>query len=138
MSTKEQETTMETVQLFGYDLLRNDVLREILGSEHDAILYWVGKSLARKHPIETMEETFAFFEKANWGQLSILKQKRQEYTFELQGPWMTKSDQRCYQLEAGFLAQLVQNWSETIAEATYVRKRGSVLIDVHTDKGDSV
>ncbi|MBU8909173.1 DUF2507 domain-containing protein, partial [Desertibacillus haloalkaliphilus] len=54
---------------FGYDLIRNDVLQDLLGKDHDAILYWIGRSLARKYPVSTVEDAILFFEKADWGNL---------------------------------------------------------------------
>jgi hypothetical protein len=126
------------INQFGYDLIRNDVLRDLLGKDHDTILYWVGKSLARKYPVATVEEVITFFEKANWGTLSRIKEKKQEQLFELSGPWMYKLDQRCYQLEAGFLAQQIETWTNSITGTTYTEKKGSILFKVETDKKDSV
>lgn len=48
-------------QLKGYELIRNDVLQLVLGKEHDHLLYWVGKSLARKYKLEEIEELHTFF-----------------------------------------------------------------------------
>lgn len=66
----------DRVNQFGYDLIRNDVLKELLGKEHDSILYWVGKTLARKNILSTVEEMIPFFEKAGWGKLSLLQEKK--------------------------------------------------------------
>ncbi len=123
---------------FGYDLIRNDVLRDLLGKDHDTILYWIGKSLARKYPVPTVEEMITFFEEANWGTLARIKEKKQEQLFELTGEWMNKSDQRCYQLEAGFLAQQVETWNNCISGATYTEKNGLILIKIETDKKDTI
>lgn len=121
---------------FGYDLIRNDVLKDILGKEHDSILYWIGKSLARKYPIETTEQLITFFEKANWGILTLTKEKKQEKTYELTGPWMGKHDERCYQLEAGFLAQQAENSLNLISGATYTVKKDSIIFSVESDRHD--
>lgn len=121
---------------FGYELIRNDVLKDVLGQEHDSILYWIGKSLARKYPVETSEQLVAFFDKANWGALTLVKERKQEKMFELTGPWMGKHDQRCYQLEAGFLAQQIELSSNLISGATYSTKKESVVFTVETDRHD--
>ncbi|KHF41002.1 YslB family protein [Halalkalibacter okhensis] len=123
---------------FGYDLIRNDILKDLLGKDHDGILYWIGKSLARKYPLSTVEDAILFFEKANWGSLSQIKEKKQVQVFELKGAWMNNDDGRCYQLEAGFLAQQVEMWLECISGATYTKSKNHVLITVETDKRDSI
>ncbi|MDT8859465.1 YslB family protein [Alkalihalobacillus sp. MEB130] len=123
---------------FGYDLIRNDVLKDVLGKEHDSILYWIGKSLARKYPLSNEEETIHFFEKANWGILTKVKEKKQLHIFELQAPWIDSKDERCYQLEAGFLAQQLESWYECITGATYTMKKELIVITVETDKRDPI
>ncbi|KGA98137.1 hypothetical protein AJ85_08775 [Alkalihalobacillus alcalophilus ATCC 27647 = CGMCC 1.3604] len=131
----EQESTNEST-LFDYDLIRNDLLHELLGTEHDQILYWGGKSLARKHVLHTIDEIIHFFEKAGWGTLEIQKNKAQAKILELHGPWMGKKDPRCYQLEAGFLAQQIEQMQQQITEATYEKKRKQVTFQIHSDKYD--
>ncbi|GAE34891.1 YslB family protein [Halalkalibacter akibai] len=123
---------------FGYDLIRNDVLKDVLGKEHDSILYWIGKSLARKYPTSTIEELISFFEEANWGLLSRTKEKKNMQMFELTGPWMVKGDERCYQLEAGFLAQQLESWYNCIAGATYSAKKQVIHITVELDRKDQI
>ncbi|ARK31654.1 YslB family protein [Halalkalibacter krulwichiae] len=123
---------------FGYELLRNDVLKDILGKEHDSILYWIGKSLARKYPINTIEELILFFDHANWGTLVREKEKKNIQIFQLTGPWMNKKDSRCYQLEAGFLAQQLESWHNCITGATYTFKKDTVTITVELDVKDSL
>lgn len=125
-------------ETFGYDLLRNDILKEVFGQEHDSIMYWVGKALARKYPLHTIEETIDFFEKANWGTLSLVKEKKQERLFELRGEWMDKKDDRCYQLEAGFLAQQVETWLSSYTAATQTKKKGIIHIQVESDLHDTI
>ncbi len=69
---------MEQEQLsFGYDLIRNDLLKEILGQDHDALLYWVGKALARKHPANNAEELIAFFSSGELGTASVAERKKE-------------------------------------------------------------
>lgn len=120
---------------FGYDLIRNDILRDVLGKEHDSMLYWVGKSLARKYPLQSTEELITFFEKANWGMLELIQEKRHEYTFKLSGSWMGKLDSRCYQLEAGFLAQQLDTWKDKSTGASYSTHKGNIIIEVEIDRG---
>ncbi|WP_227936664.1 YslB family protein [Alkalihalobacillus deserti] len=121
---------------FGYDLIRNDVLKDVLGKEHDSILYWIGKSLARKYAVATIEELFQFFEDANWGTLAQIKDKKQVQVFELSGPWMDKQDTRCYQLEAGFLAQQLEIWYNCVTGSTYTVKKEVIQFIVELDRKD--
>lgn len=131
----ESKVELETSN-FGYDLIRNDVLSELLGTEKETLLYWVGKSTARSYPLETTDELISFFEKAQWGTLSLVKEKPHEKTFELTELWMGKKDQRCYQLEAGFLAQQLETQTQATAVAVLSEKRQLVQIQVTIDRHD--
>lgn len=123
---------------FGYNVIRNDLLKELLGQEHDSLLYWSGKTLARKYPLHTIEETVDFFKQANWGSLVLIKEKKRQRTFELRGSWMGKHDTRCYQLEAGFLAQQVESWTGFTSGATHTIKKGFILFHIETDVQDEI
>ncbi|WP_088103759.1 YslB family protein [Halalkalibacter urbisdiaboli] len=123
---------------FGYDLIRNDLLKELLGQEHDSLLYWSGKALARKYPLHSITETIEFFKDANWGSLALIKEKKRERLFELRGTWMGKQDKRCYQLEAGFLAQQVEHLTGFTSGATNTVKKGFVLFHIETDVQDEI
>lgn len=123
---------------FSYHLIRNELLQDLLGKDHDAILYWLGKSLARKYPLESVDELIAFFEKANWGQLQLVKEKRQAKLFELTGPWMGKHDSRCYQLEAGFLTQYLEQSLQRIAAGSYSASKKAVLFTIEFDRHDAI
>ncbi|PAD18882.1 YslB family protein [Shouchella clausii] len=133
-----EDNKEQTAGQYGYDLIRNDILRTILGDEHDRLLYWVGKKVARDNPLESVEELISFFQRAEWGQLQRLKEKRSEYIFELTGDWMGRKDRRCYQLEAGFLAETFEVWHEVTTAVTYTQKRNSTIFTVHFDRNDPV
>lgn len=51
---------------------------------------------------------------------------------------MTDKDERCYQLEAGFLAQQIEHSQGCITGATYKKKKDYILIHVETDKRDAI
>ncbi|MEY8751761.1 YslB family protein [Alkalicoccobacillus gibsonii] len=131
----EPKVELETSN-FGYNLIRNDVLHELLGTEKETLLYWIGKSTARSYPLENTDDLISFFERAEWGTLSLVKEKPYEKTFELTGPWMGKKDQRCYQLEAGFLAQQFETQTQATAVAVLSEKRQLVQIQVTIDRHD--
>ncbi|MBB6445648.1 DUF2507 domain-containing protein [Bacillus benzoevorans] len=140
----KQEAETVTVPAFGYELIREILLPEILGSESAEILYWAGKQLARKFSLQDFSEIADFFEKAGWGQLMIMNEKKSELELELSSLLITQRLQSKgtyhFQLEAGFIAQQIENQKEVIAEAfEHPRKRGGkVQFTVKWDKKDPV
>lgn len=114
---------------FGYELIRNDLLNDLLGKEQNDILYWAGKMIARKYPLATFEEIIEFFDQAGWGTLTVEEEKKQEVHLTLSSELITYRNQQkknvSYQLEAGFLAMQIQHQIDVIAE-TYEEqnKRG--------------
>ncbi|MBP2240648.1 putative hydrocarbon binding protein [Cytobacillus eiseniae] len=139
-----QEKTTEAVHIFGYELIREVLLQEILGSDAPEILYWAGKRLARKYPMATIEDVFEFFQKASWGSLSILKESKNEMELELFSPLIklrySENSQCTFQLEAGFIAQQIELQKEVICEAFEHpnKKKGKVRFTVKWDKKDSI
>lgn len=138
----KQEMETITVPAFGYELIREILLPEILGSESAEILYWAGKRLARKFPLQDFLEITDFFDKAGWGQLIILNEKKNELELELSSLLITQRLQSKgtyhFQLEAGFIAQQIENQKEVVSETfEHPRKRGGkVQFTVKWDKKD--
>ncbi len=132
------------VPAFGYELVREIVLQDILGEDSYHILYWAGKQLARKFPLTSMGEVVAFFQSAGWGHLVIEKETNNEMELILTGE-MTKRRLEVYpechfQLEAGFLAEqcVLQKkfYSEAIAD---IKKRyNKILFTVKWDPKDPI
>ncbi|PGL67244.1 YslB family protein [Bacillus sp. AFS055030] len=129
---------------FGYELIRNDLLSDLLGKEQNDILYWAGKMLARKYPLATFEEIIEFFDQAGWGTLTVEEEKKQEVHLTLSSELITYRNQQkknvSYQLEAGFLAMQIQQQIDVIAE-TYEEqsKRGDkVKFQVKWDLKDPI
>ncbi|MBA4538307.1 YslB family protein [Bacillus aquiflavi] len=120
-SEKQLQSESLTVPLFGYELIREVLLTELLGKDTPEILYWAGKRLARKYPLKTVEAVIDFFEKAGWGHLSLRHLNPHEMELELSGELIKerfKRKRNCsFQLEAGFLAEQVQLQKGFIAEA---------------------
>ncbi len=129
---------------FGYELLRNDLLLELLGKEQHDILYWAGKMIARKYPLATFEEIIEFFESAGWGTLTVVDEKKQEVHFVLTSELVTYRNQHkkdvSYQLEAGFLAMQIQQQIDVIAETYEEQSKRSdkVKFQVKWDLKDPV
>ena len=57
--------------MFGYELLREILIPEILGEETPKILYWAGKHIARKYPLDTISDIIRFFSASGLGRATI-------------------------------------------------------------------
>lgn len=134
----------KTISIFGYELIREFLLPEILGKDTPEILYWAGKRLARKFPLADYDQIVEFFVQASWGQLELKKESKNEMEFELISPVLVSrvksKAENFYQLEAGFLAQQIELQKEVVAETFEhpVKKSGKVHFTVKWDKKDSI
>jgi predicted hydrocarbon binding protein len=137
-------TEPELVPAFGYELLREVLLPEILGRETASILYWAGKGLARKYPLQSIEDMITFFHQSGWGTLQLKSEKKDELEFELSSPLIAdrfKVHPDChFQLEAGFLAQQIEQQKQVITEAyEHPKKRLSIVsFTVRWDRKDTM
>ncbi|WP_245805865.1 YslB family protein [Bacillus alkalicellulosilyticus] len=140
MDKKEQTIyqSEEQVPLFGYHLIRNVLLHELLGKEHDHILYWTGKTIARSYPMSTITGIIDFFQKAGWGELEVKKQGKDEISFLLYPSVSKKQFNVSYQLEAGFLAEQIEKQTGCITETATTEKREYIQFSVKTDIKDTV
>jgi hypothetical protein len=133
-----------SVPSFGYELLREEVLSNILGKDSPEILYWSGKQLARSYPLPSLSDIALFFEKAGWGNLIMKKEQRNELLFELTSPLIShriqKQKDSHYKLEAGFIAQQIETQTGMITEAyeQVQKKAESVEIIVRWDYKDHI
>ncbi|WP_084374905.1 YslB family protein [Neobacillus soli] len=133
-----------TISIFGYELIREILLPEILGKDTPEILYWAGKRLARKFPLADYEQLTEFFANASWGQLEIKKENKSEIEFELTSPLIisrVKSKaEYFFQLEAGFLAQQIELQKNAITETFEhpVKKSNKVMFTVKWDSKDLI
>src|SRR5699024_8388913 len=96
------------IETAGHDVLRYVSLPDFLGLEKDAILYFLGRNLARQINIEKIEDLYYLFETFRWGSLDLLKDRRRTLTFHLMSDdvaaRMISPFETDYRLEAGFLA----------------------------------
>jgi hypothetical protein len=140
----EPEITLEEISVpsFGYELIREELLTNILGKDAPEILYWSGKHLARTHLLQNLNEISAFFEEAGWGTLTVKKELRNELLFELTSPLIKKridlKPDVHFKLEAGFLAQQIETQIGMVSEAyeQIHKKAGLVEITVRWDQKD--
>lgn len=105
-----EENKMKTIPAFGYEIIRDHLLHSILGKHEEDVLYWAGKELARKFPLFSLDELPSFFAEAGWGTLTIEKETKDELHYILMTPeaHSLNIEQRCFRLEAGFLAEQKQ------------------------------
>lgn len=125
---------------FGYELIREVLIPELLGNDLPPLLYWAGKVLARKYPLQSIEEIISFFEYASWGTLAVSHEKRNEVEFslisELISHRLQVKDSCSFQLEGGFLAQQIQQQTKKHTEA-YEQQKKRVKKIIFTVKWDN-
>lgn len=133
-----------TISIFGYELIRESVLPDILGKDTPEILYWAGKRLARKYPLNTIDELINFFSRASLGTLTIKNEKKDEMEFELVSPLIVSrvksKAEHFFQLEAGFIAQQIELQKNVVAETFEhpVKRSQKVLFTVKWEDKDSI
>lgn len=143
-SGNENTHGQPAVTAFGYELLREILLPELLGKDSAEILYWAGKRLARKFPLLSLDEVIHFFAEADWGKLSIKEQTRKQMILELESELISARIKHnpgaTFQLEAGFLAQQMELQKKVTAEAfEHPTKRASkIQFTVKWDKTDTI
>ena len=144
MDEKFYQEAIQTNSLgttFGTLLLRDALISELVGPDNN-ILYWLGKSLARKFNLKTLEDIMAFFLNANLGKLEQIRVKKDEHIFELSGPIVTKRKELSdadFLLEAGFLAQSIQQQCNFLTEATITKStKKAIIILVKIDLKDPI
>ena len=141
-----EHSKIEELQIptFGYELIREILLQDILGEDSYHILYWAGKKLARKFPLTSMNEVISFFQSAGWGELIIKKETKNEMELTLTGEIINRRldlyTNTHFQLEAGFLAEqcVLQKkfYSEAISD---IKKRANqILFTVKWDTKDPI
>ncbi|QQZ10669.1 YslB family protein [Heyndrickxia vini] len=146
-SSAELEVNTENSELsipaFGYELIRDILLPEILGKETPDILYWSGKLLARKFPLMSLNEIISFFDEAGWGDLRIIKEEKKGMELELTSPLISRQfelkTESSFKLEAGFLAEQIQSQRKVRTEAyeEIVKRHKKIKIIVQWDLKDT-
>ncbi|QDP40804.1 DUF2507 domain-containing protein [Radiobacillus deserti] len=121
----------------GFDFLRFDALPDLLGRDANTILYVMGKNMARKLTFTTVEDIILSFEQLGWGQLVLVKEKRRELLFEIEGQEIVKRKDSPYKnadyrLEAGFLAASIEQIKQIPCECTDENRiqKGSIQLNV--------
>ncbi|KRM71556.1 hydrocarbon binding protein, V4R domain [Lacticaseibacillus brantae DSM 23927] len=131
----------ETTPLFGQIALRDLVLPDLLGDEQSDILYWAGRSLAEKLPTKEADIP-GLFAQLGLGTLANQSQKRQQREYRLDGSTVAARlkdfDKPDFQLEAGLLAQLLQQQLGVVVEGNsqVLSRDQAVLITISLDTRD--
>lgn len=126
----------DSFPLFGYELLRDYLVPSILGKHEEDILYWAGKDLARKFPCTDIPLIISFFKDAGWGDLTLEKEMKDGFVFSLTNePELLKINERNFRLEAGFIAEQIQNFKGVLTEC-YEEKKEKQLEVIFTVKMD--
>ena len=142
---KEQKPALEdcngTTSLFGYELIRDVVIPNLLGTDTHEILYWAGKELARQYPLENRQDIIRFFDKAGFGLIELNKKQRNKQIYTLSGEIVEvrlNQAEPSFNLEAGFLAEQIQSQDGIYTEAlTEVNKKTKmVTFTVQSDLKD--
>ncbi len=136
-----EKNDLKTIPTFGYEIVRDNVLRTILGKHEEEVLYWAGKELARKFPLFSIDEAPNFFEQAGWGQLTLEKESKSHYTFILTGDAdVLKFDERCFRIEAGFLAEQIQKLKGCLTECYEEKKakQHEIIFNVKWDEKEKI
>ncbi|MFD6443227.1 YslB family protein [Peribacillus sp. NPDC060186] len=140
----EIQTEESQVPAFGYELIREVLLNDILGKDSNQILYWAGKQLARKFPLNGEQEIVAFFQNAGWGHLEIIKFSKTEMELSLTGEIISRRldlHPDChFQLEAGFLAEQFTLQKKFLSESKEEIKRRAkkVTFTIQWDPRDPI
>ncbi|MFD1421366.1 YslB family protein [Lactiplantibacillus songbeiensis] len=103
------------------EILRDALLPNLLGDDSSGILYWAGKDLARKFPVDSDADLVTFFDQAGWGHLVVTSTSNDLLTYELNGEPVARRNAAIknpdYMLETGFLAEQAAQRFNCVSEA---------------------
>ncbi|WP_430536142.1 YslB family protein [Listeria rocourtiae] len=144
MAENNEIVNEKMIPVFGYELIRDTLLPNVLGEETPHILYWAGKELARKYPLETLDELTDFFQQASFGDLEVISEKKDEMHLLLSGEMtalrLNNDGNVTFKLEAGFIAEQVQHQKQLYSESyeEVDKRKKTVKIIVKWDRKESV
>lgn len=135
-----------SVPAFGYELIRNELISELLGEEAASILYWSGRKIGRHYPLNSEEQLTEFFAQAGWGTLTLVEKGKNKITFDCRSALIESRikdypESVVFTLEAGFIAEQMQRILGFVAETyTEIRtgREKKVIFSVKWDAKDSV
>ncbi|WP_057755339.1 DUF2507 domain-containing protein [Weissella kandleri] len=126
----------ESNNLFPITLLRDRLLPDLFTDDLSDISYWAGKSLAREMPLKGINAIIDFFASAGFGTLDIEQQKETSQKWSLTGDIVETrlfdQDTPDFYLEAGFLAQQIEQQIDASAEAEVEFDKNKINFNVLT------
>lgn len=122
MSQKRYDELLHSQQGLANGTLRDVILPAILGKETDAMLYWIGKDLAREYPVATGDDLIILTQQLGLGELKLKHKNATSQVWQLGGQLVAErihraEEQTSFGLECGFLAQEIEFQLGTVAEA---------------------
>lgn len=122
---------------FSLILLRDHLLPELLQNDESEITYWAGKSLATQFTLPNISAIQGFFASAGFGNLTKTNQKSIAQTWVLDGPVIEErlksNEEASFSLEAGFLAQQIQQLCNCGTEAQWKVTSTTITFNVVTE-----
>ncbi|KRN33559.1 DUF2507 domain-containing protein [Weissella halotolerans] len=116
----EQRQAVE-LSPYAVSVLRDELLPELLQDDEQSILYWAGKSLARRQTLRTLTDIQHYFQRAGFGDLTLVKESKTQLDWQLSGRLvadrLAKRSNANFTLESGFLAQAIQELVDCGVEA---------------------
>lgn len=121
----EKQMTLTKLDTFadetaGQDMLRYIGLPALLGHEKDSLLYFMGRQLARNIEYDSLEDVYYIFQKLRWGNLELIKEKRQQIILHLMSDdivrRLSSPIETEFRLESGFIAESFQKITQRKAE----------------------
>lgn len=123
-----------SVSFFGYELIRDVLMGELLGKDADDVLYWGGKTLARRFPCTDTDELAAFFQEAGWGTIVLVKETKNERLYRLSGGMAERridtQTTPSFTLESGFVAEQMSSHFDKAAEAIFQLHKKTKHVDI--------
>jgi len=131
------EESQSENNLYALTLLRDRLLPELLQDDESNVLYWAGKELARTISLTGITALETFFMDASFGLLTLISQADMTLQWRLEGPVVMSrlqdNESASFALEAGFLAEQVQQQLGIGAEAQWEVRNQTIDITVMTD-----
>ncbi|WP_255298517.1 DUF2507 domain-containing protein [Brevibacillus dissolubilis] len=108
--------TMEQMNMpyTGYYFLRETLSTTMLGESEAPILYWMGKDIGGKIPIDSPEDLILPFMRLGLGKLEVADQSKQEIAFTLDHSLFAQLPQdrlpKMLSLETGIITGAISQW----------------------------
>lgn len=121
----------------GYHLLRETLTNTLLGDSESPILYWLGKEIGEKIPIQSSAGIVLPFMRLGLGQLDLVEETELRIHYKLSHAIFSyMTDQRLSRslsLECGIIAGAIERWrgKETTAELVMEGKSDIRIIASH-------